>query len=75
MTVFWLRLWRWSRRKAIAAIREEFPGEYQDARKAWSRAALSEELRSPAWDTRGLGDDLALHDAAGSLLEEDDHAA
>lgn len=71
MTEFWLRLWHFTRRRAIKAIAKEFPGEYEDARRVWRMDAhLGEILDSPAWITDGLADDLALHDAASSLLGE-----
>lgn len=71
MTRLWVRLWWYTRKRALRALREKFPGEYSDAHRAWARGArLDEPLDTPAWNTRGLVDDLALHDAADSLLGE-----
>lgn len=64
-----VRLWWIARERALAAIREEYPTEYADARRTWSQdAKLLYALDTPMWCTRGLADDLALHDAADSLL-------
>ena len=66
-----LRAWWLTRRYALKRIQRSFPGEYDDAHIVWRQyARLDRQLGGPAWNTRGLPDDLALHDAADSLLGE-----
>lgn len=69
MTRLWVKLWWYARKRAIDALVEERPEQYIDACRAWRQGArLDSPLDTPAWNTRGLADDLALHDAADSLL-------
>ena len=64
----WLALWWLVRKRAVLRLREDFPDEYRQAMQAWVRDKPSGALDSPAWNTRGLDHDLALHDAADYLL-------
>lgn len=70
-TRFCVWLWWMARQWALARLREDFSSDYRDAQRAWERGAvLTGDLASPQWNTRGLAADLALHDAADSLLGE-----
>lgn len=68
-TEFWVWLWWWSRSRALSRLQIDHTAALEDAHIAWREdAVLTRALATAAWNTGGLADDLALHDAADSLL-------